>query len=472
VVHHFKDNTDRAITFIDTPGHAAFTAMRARGAQVTDVAILVVAANDGVMPQTLEAIDHAKSAGVEIVVAINKIDLPDANPEIVKQQLSQIGLVPEEWGGQIIMVPISAKKKLNIEELLEQVLTVSEILDLKGNPNAPVEGTIIEARLDRGRGALATVLVQRGTLEIGDYVVAGRSWGHIRQMTDEDGNEIEKAGPSTPVMISGLNVVPQAGDKLNEVEDEKTARDIYEKREMEHRQGRLRMVNTISLEDFYEQMQKGETKELNIILKADLQGSIEAVRGQLEQLSAKEVAVKFIHTAVGNVTDSDIMLALASKAIIVGFNVVASPEIRKQAAMEGIDIRTYNIIYKVVDDIKAALEGLLEPVFEDHTIGKAEVKAIFKRTGRMVVGGLMVTEGRLIRGASIRVIRDGEEVVKVTITSLKRFKDDVNEVEAGLECGIALENFNDLREGDEILAFETVKILRTLETLARQEAPV
>jgi translation initiation factor IF-2 len=370
------------------------------------------------------------------------------------------------------MVPISAKKKINIEDLLEQVLTVADILELQANPIAPVEGTIIEARLDRGRGALATCLVQRGTLKVGDYVVAGRSWGRVRQMTDETGIEILEAPPSTPVMISGLNSVPQAGDKLNQIDDERTARDIYEKREMEHRQGRLRMVNTISLEDFYEQMKKGETKELNIILKADLQGSIEAVRGQLEQISTSEVAVKFIHTAVGNITDSDIMLALASKAIIVGFNVVASPEIRKQAAMEGIDIRTYNIIYKVVDDIRAALEGLLEPTFEEHTIGKAEVKAIFKRTGRMVVAGLMVNEGRMMRGATVRVKREGEIVTTTSIAGLRRFKDDVSEVESGLECGIMFDNFNDLREGDAIEAFETVKILRTLDGARRQETPV
>lgn len=468
VYHKFKDGTVRPITFIDTPGHAAFTAMRARGAQVTDIAVLVVAADDGVMPQTLEAIDHARSAGVEIVVAINKIDLPDANPEVVKQQLSQHGLVPEEWGGNTIMVPISAKKKLNIEELLEQLLTLADIMELKGNPKVSVEGSIIEARLDRGRGALATVLVQKGVLKVGDYVVAGRSWGKVRQMTDDDGHEIKEAPPSTPVLISGLNQVPEAGDKLYQVEDEKTAREIYEKREMEHRQGRLRMVNTITLEDFFEQMRKGETKELNIILKADMQGSIEAVRGQLEQLSTSEVAVKFIHTAVGNVTDSDIMLALASKAIIVGFNVVASPEIRKEAAMEGVEIRTYNIIYKLVDDIKAALEGMLEPVYEEHITGKAEVKVIFKRTGRLVVAGLMVNEGKLVRGGNIRIIREGQQIAQVTIDSLKRFKDDVNEVESGMECGLGLDGYNDLKEGDELIAFETVKILRTLDSVAHK----
>jgi translation initiation factor IF-2 len=452
----------RPVTFIDTPGHAAFTAMRARGAMVTDIAVLVVAANDGVMPQTLEAIDHARSAGVEIIVAINKIDLPDANVERVKQQLSELGLVPEQWGGQVIMVPISAKKKIGIEDLLENIHTVADILELKGNPGAQSEGYVIEARLDRGRGALATVIMQRGTLDIGDYVVAGRSWGRVRQMTDEDGNAVEKAGPSLPVLISGLNTVPQAGDKLNQVEDEKTGREIYEKREMEHRQGRLRMVNTISLEDFYEKMSKGEMKELNIILKADLQGSIEALRGQLEQLSTDEVGVRFIHTAVGNITDSDIMLAMASKAIILGFNVVASPEIRKQAAMEGVDIRTYNIIYKAVEDIQAALEGLLEPEYQEHELGRAEIKQVFKKTSRMIVAGAYVEEGKLVRGSDLRVLRDGAELAKVELSSLKRFKDDVKEVEVGQECGIMLDGYNDLKEGDTIVAFETVKVLRTL----------
>ncbi len=464
-----NNGESRKITFIDTPGHAAFTAMRARGAQVTDIAVLVVAANDGVMPQTLEAIDHARSAGVEIVVAINKIDLPDANPERVKQQLSEVGLVPEEWGGQVIMVPVSAKKKINIEELLEQLTTVADILELKANPAGMAEGAIIEARLDKGRGALATVLVKRGTLNVGDYVVAGRTWGRIRQMTDEDGNNIETAGPSSPVLVSGLNTVPQAGDTLNEVADEKTAREIFDKREMEHRQGRLRMVNTISLEDFYEQLSRGEAKELNIILKADLQGSIEALRGQLEQLSTDEVGVRFIHTAVGNITDSDVMLAMASKAVIIGFNVVASPEIRKQAAMEGVDIRTYNIIYKAVEDIRAALEGMLEPDYEQRTLGHAEVRQIFKRTGRMIVAGLYVDDGKLVRGADIRVMRDGEQIAEIQLTNLKRFKDDVKEVEAGYECGIMLEGYNDLKEGDEVIAYVTVKVLRTLDTAARAE---
>lgn len=459
----------RPITFIDTPGHAAFTAMRARGAEVTDIAVLVVAADDGVMPQTLEAIDHARSAGVEIVVAINKIDLPDANPEVVKQQLSEHGLVPEEWGGQVIMVPISAKKKVNIEELLEQVLTVADILELKANPSGMAEGAIIEARLDKGRGALATVLVKRGTLDVGDYVVAGCTWGRIRQMTDDDGNPIEHAGPSTPVLVSGLNTVPEAGNKLHEVADERTAREIYDKREMDHRQGRLRMVNTITLEDFYEQLAKGETKELNIILKADLQGSIEALRGQLEQLATDEVGVRFIHTAVGNITDSDIMLAMASKAVIIGFNVVASPEIRKQAAMEGVDIRTYNIIYKAVEDIQAALEGMLEPEYQESVIGRAEVRQLFKRTGKLIVAGLFVTEGRLVRGGDIRILREGEKIADVRIANLKRFKDDVKDVEGGQECGMMLEGYNDLKEGDEIVAFEVIKVLRTLETAAKAE---
>ena len=464
-----KDGGTRAITFIDTPGHAAFTAMRARGAEVTDIAILVVAANDGVMPQTLEAIDHAKLAGVEIMVAINKIDLPGANPELVKQQLSEQGLVPEEWGGQIIMVPVSAKFKQGIDDLLEQLILVADILDLKANYERMAEGAIIEARLDKGRGPLATALIKRGTLEVGDYIVVGRSWGHIRQMTDEDGVPIEHAGPSTPVLLSGLSAVPAAGDNLNEVKDEKTARDIFEKREMDHRQGRLQMVNTISLEDFYEKLAKGETRELNIILKADLQGSIEAIRGQLENLSTDEVGVKFIHTSVGNITDSDVMLAMAAKAVIIGFNVVASPEIVKQAAMEGIDIRVYNIIYKVIEDIHGALEGLLEPEFHEQIVGKAEVRQIFKRTGKLVVAGLFVNEGKLIRGYDMRIMRDSELLVDMKLGSLKRFKDDVREVENGYECGIMLDSFTDLREGDEIVIYETIKVLRTLESTRKEK---
>ncbi|MFH1676528.1 MAG: translation initiation factor IF-2, partial [bacterium] len=463
VMHTNKNGDTRPVTFIDTPGHAAFTAMRARGAEVTDIAVLVVAANDGVMPQTIEAINHARSAGVEIVVAINKIDLPDANPERVKQQLSELGLVPEEWGGQIIMVPISAKKKLNIEELLENVLTVADVLELRANPTAPAVGAIIEAKLDKGRGPLATVLVKRGTLDVGDYVVVGRSWGRIRQMTDDDGVNIVAATPSTPALISGLNNVPQAGDSLNQVEDEKTAREIYDKRETDHRQGRLRMVNTISLEDFYAQLKKGEMKELNIILKADLQGSIEALIDQLGQLSNDEVGVKFIHSAVGNITDSDIMLAMASKAIILGFNAVASPEIRKHASIQGVDIRTYNIIYKAVEDIQAALEGMLEPEYIEKTIGTAEVRMIFKRTGRTIVAGCFVEEGKLHRGGEIQIMREGKQVAKLTINNLKRFKDDVKEVESGTECGIMFDGFNDLKEGDKIVAIEVIKVLRTLE---------
>jgi len=454
----------RQLTFVDTPGHAAFTAMRARGAKVTDIAVLVVAANDGVMPQTIEAINHAKSAGVEIIVAINKIDLKESNPELVKQQLSEHGLVPEEWGGQVIMSQISAKQKIGVDELLEQILTVTDILELKANPNGMAEGSIIEARLDKGRGALATVLVRRGTLNVGDYVVVGQAWGRIRQMTDEDGNKIEEAGPSMPVMISGLNQVPAAGEKLNEVKNEKTAREIFDKREMDHRQGRLKMVNTISLEDFYQQLSKGELKELNIILKADLQGSIEALRSQLEQLSTGEVGIKFIHTAVGNIRDHDIMLAMASKAVILGFNVVASPEIRKQAAMEGVEIMTYNIIYKAVDDIRAALEGLLEPVYKEQINSESEVRAIFKKTSKLVVAGLFVESGKLTRGADIRIHRDGELIHEMKLPSLKRFKDNVKEVEHGTECGIMLDTFTDLREGDKIVSYETIKILRTLES--------
>ena len=451
---------DRAITFIDTPGHEAFTAMRARGAKVTDVAILVVACDDGVQPQTLEAIDHAKNAGIEIVVALNKIDLETSDPERVKGQLSEVGLIPEEWGGHTVMVPISAKFGQGIDELLELVLLQADLLDLKANPKAPAQGTIIEARIDRGKGAVATVLIQRGTLHVGDYVVVGCSYGRIRAMVNENGVEMKSAAPSVPSEIFGLSDVPQAGDILNQVENEKIAKDIYDKRCLDKRQERIRAVNKISLDELYKKIKEGETKELNLIIKADMQGSIEAIIHALSQLDNTEVQIKFIHSSVGNVKESDIMLAIASKSIILAFNVVVSAEMKKLATMEGIDIRGYNIIYKAVEDIEKAMKGLLEPEFKEEIIGTAEVRAIFKKAKGAIVAGAVVTSGHLKRGGDIRILRNNEKIWSGKLTSLKRFTDDAREVENGLECGIMLESITDLAEGDVIEEFEMVEIPR------------
>lgn len=452
---------DRAITFIDTPGHEAFTAMRARGAKVTDVAILVVACDDGVQPQTKEAIDHAKSAGIEIVVALNKIDLPTSDPERVKGQLSEFELIPEEWGGKTVMVPISAKFGDGIEELLDLVLLQADILDLKANPDALAEGTIIEAKIDKGKGALATVLIQRGTLKDGDYIVAGCSYGRIRAMLNEYGKKVLKAGPSTPVEIFGLSDVPQAGDTLNRVESEKIAREIYNKRCLDRRQEAIRAVNKISLDDLYAKIKEGEAKSLNLIIKTDTQGSIEAIIHALGKIENPEVSIKFIHSSVGNVKESDIMLALASQCIILAFNVVVSAEMKKLASMEGVDVRSYNIIYKAVEDIELAMKGMLEPIFEEKIIGTAEVRVIFKKRRNTIVAGLIVTSGKLHRGKDIRITRGDEKIWEGRLSSLKRFQDDAREVDNGLECGISIDNIPSLEEGDVIAQYETVEVPRS-----------
>ncbi|MCD6218554.1 translation initiation factor IF-2 [bacterium] len=451
---------DRAITFIDTPGHEAFTAMRARGAKVTDVAILVVACDDGVQPQTKEAIDHAKSAGIEIVVALNKIDLDTADPERVKAQLSELELIPEEWGGNTVMVPISAKFGDGIEELLDLVLLQADILDLKANPDALAEGTIIEAKIDKGKGALATVLIQRGTLKVGDYIVVGCSHGRIRAMLNEYGKKVKEVGPSTPVELFGLSDVPQAGDILNKVENEKIAKEIYDKRCLDRRQEAIRAVNKISLDDLYAKIKEGEAKELNLIIKTDTQGSIEAIIHALGKIKNPEVNIKFIHSSVGNVKESDIMLALASQSIILAFNVVVSAEMKKLALMEGVDVRSYNIIYKAVEDIELAMKGMLEPVFEEKIIGTAEVQAIFKKRRNTIVAGLIVTSGKLIRGKDIRITRGDEKIWEGKLSSLKRFQDDAREVDNGLECGISLDNIPSLEEGDVIEQYESVEVPR------------
>lgn len=453
---------NRKITFLDTPGHAAFTAMRARGAQATDIAILVVAADDGVMPQTIEAINHAKAAGVPIVVAINKIDRPEANPERVKQQLTEYGLVPEEWGGDTIMVPVSAVTKEGINDLLEMVLLTADVAELKANPDRPARGIVIEAQLDRGRGPVATMLVQKGTLKIGDNLVAGSVYGRVRAMIDDRGERVNSAPPSTPVEVLGLSDLPEAGDIFQVVEDEKLARQIASSRQEEKRQEELKVASKTSLDDLFKQMEAGEFKELNLVIKGDVQGSVEALRGALEQLSTNEVKVNLLHGGVGAITETDVMLAAASKAIIIGFNVRPEANVRKAAEEAGVEIRLYRVIYEVIDDVKAAMTGLLEPEEREVILGRAEVRATFKVPKAGTVAGCFVTEGKIQNRARARVIRDGVVVFEGRIESLKRFKDDVREVAQGYECGVGLEKFNDIKEGDVIEAYTIEEIQREL----------
>jgi len=443
----------KKIVFLDTPGHEAFTTLRARGAQVTDIAILVVAADDGVMPQTVEAINHAKAAGVPIIVAVNKIDKPTANPERVKQQLAEYDLIPEEWGGDTIFVNVSAKTKVGIDQLLEMVLLVAEMAELKANYNCRARGVIIESKLDKGRGPIATVLVQRGTLKVGDDIVAGSAYGRVRALFSSLGKKIKEAGPSIPVEVLGLSEVPTAGDILRAVENEREAKAIAEEHANKQKESEFATSKKISLNKLYERLQKGEVKELNLIIKADVQGSIEALKQSLEKCSTDEVEVRIIHGAVGAITESDVMLASASNAIIVGFNVRPDSNAKKLAEKEQIDIRTYRIIYDVVDDVKAAMKGMLEPEYEEVVLGRAEVRALFKVPGVGVVAGCFVTEGKITRNANIRVLRQGIVVYEGKIASLKRFKDDVREVMSGYECGIGVEKFNDLKEQDVLEAF-------------------
>ncbi len=445
----------RKITFLDTPGHEAFTAMRARGAQVTDIAILVVAADDGVMPQTVEAINHSKAAGIPIIVAINKIDKPGANPEKVKQELTQYGLIPEDWGGDTIMVPVSAKTGQGVDELLEMVVLQADMMDLKANPDRPARGVVLEARLDRQKGPVATLLVQNGTLKVGDSVVAGLYAGKIRAMFDDRGKQVKEAGPSMAVEVLGLDGVPQAGDKFAVVKDEKTARKIAEHRQELARESAIEKQKRLSLEDLFSQMQKGEVKELNIIVKADAQGSIEAIRKSLEDLSTDEVKVNIIHSGTGPITENDIMLATASNAIVIGFNVRPDSSARKAAEKEKVDVRTYRVIYEIVDDIKKAMQGLLKPEEKEVYLGSAEVRATFKVPKVGTVAGCYVKDGVIRRNANVRLVRDGVVIFEGKISSLKRFKEDVREVQAGYECGIGLENFNDIKVGDTIECYTT-----------------
>ena len=451
---------DKKIVFLDTPGHEAFTAMRARGAQVTDIAILVVAADDGVMPQTIEAINHAKAAQVPILVAINKIDKPDANPDRVKQQLSDHGLVAEEWGGDTIFVPVSAIRGDGLEELLEMVLLLAEVGELKANPERAARGTVIEAKLDRGRGPVATILVQDGTLRVGEPIICGSIAGKVRAMINDRGERVDEAGPSTPVEIQGLNDVPMAGDRFQVVSDDRVARQVAEKRAFKLREA-SRRVQRITLDDLFKQIQEGEVKDLNLILKGDVQGSVEALQDALFKLSLEEVQIKIIHTGVGSINESDVMLASASNAIVIGFNVRPDNNARKLAEADQVDIRLYRIIYEAIEDIKAAVTGLLKPIMKEVILGQAEVRQLFKVSRLGSIAGSYVIEGKLTRNAMIRVIRDGTVILDGgRIESLKRFKDDVREVLTGYECGILLENYNDLHEGDIIEAYVMEQVAR------------
>ena len=443
----------REITFLDTPGHAAFTSMRARGANVTDIAILVIAADDGIMPQTVEAINHAKAAGVSIIVAINKIDKPDANPDRVKQELTEHGLVPEEWGGDVICVPVSAVTHEGIDTLLEMVLLTADMRELKANPSRRARGTVIEAQLDKGRGPVATVLVQNGTLHAGDVMIAGTSVGRVRVMTDDKGRKLKEAGPSTPVEIMGLAEVPQAGDLFYAVEDEKMARELAEQRKAEEKAAQAGKMQKVSLDDLFNQIQQGDVKELNLIVKADVMGSAEAVQASLEKLSNDVVRVRVIHSGVGAISGSDLMLAEASNAIIIGFNVRPDAAIREDAAQRGVDIRTYRIIYECIEEMEAAMKGMLAPKFREVVQGHAEVRQIFKVSGVGTIAGCYVKSGKINRNSSVRVLRDSVVVAETKLDSLRRFKDDVREVAEGFECGIGLERFNDIKEGDVIEAF-------------------
>ena len=443
------------ITFLDTPGHEAFTAMRARGAQVTDIAILVVAADDGVMPQTLEAIDHAKAAGVPIVVAINKIDKPTANPDRVKQQLADSGVIIEEWGGDVVCVPVSAKRGDGISDLLENLLIVAEILELKADPDRPAIGVVIEARLDSSRGPMATVLVQTGSLKIGDYVVVGDIWGKVKAMFDDKGKRVKKAEPSTPVGVLGLSSVPQAGDTLTVVTGEKEARAQVERWQKEKEMSSASKVPKLS--NLFAQIQAGNVKELNIILKTDVQGSIEPIRDSLERLGSGEVKVRIVHSGSGSITENDVLLAIASKGIIIGFNTRPEPGAKRLAEHEGVDVRSYQVIYTLVEDVEKALAGMLEPTYVDVVEGHGEVRATFStRQGK--IAGVYVTDGKISRGASARVLRKGQPVFEGQVSSLKHFKDNVREIAAGFECGVGVEGFPEFEVGDIIETYRKEKM--------------
>ena len=448
------------ITFLDTPGHEAFTSMRLRGATVTDIAILVVAADDGIMPQTVEAINHAKAADIPIIVAVNKMDKPDANPDRVMQQLTEHSLIPEEWGGETIICKVSASTRDGLENLLEMVLLTAEMKELRANPKRLAKGTVIEARLDKGRGPISTVLVQNGTLRSGDVLIAGQTVGRVRAMTDFRGRKITEAGPSTPVEIIGLSEVPMGGDIFNVVENERMARELVDQRKFEQKESRSTAIGKVSLEDLFAQIQQGNIKDLNIIVKADVQGSAEAVKASLEKLTNEEVRVRVIHSAVGAVSESDILLASTSSAIVVGFNVRPEPSAAENAKRMNVDIRLYRIIYECIEEIESAMKGLLAPKHREEVLGHAQVRQTFKVSSIGTIAGCYMLDGKIARPNKIRVVRDGIVVHEGLLASLKRFKDDVREVSSGYECGISVERFNDIKEGDIIEAFEMVEIKR------------
>jgi len=443
----------RYITFLDTPGHAAFTSMRARGAKATDIAILVVAADDGIMPQTIEAINHAKAAQVPIVVAINKIDKEGANPDRIMQQLTEYGLVPEDWGGDTVVCKVSATKKEGLDNLLEMVLLTADILDLKANPNRAAKGIVIEAKLDRGRGPVATILVQNGTLKMGNVIIAGKAVGRIRAMTDDKGKKIEEAGPSVPVEVVGLAEVPDAGDMVHAVDDERMARALVEQRKSEEKELRAQSAQKVTLENLFSQIQEGQIKELNIIVKADVQGSAEAVKSSLEKISNDEVRVRVIHSGVGAVNESDVMLASASDAIIVGFNVRPDPSAAESADRRDVQIRLYRIIYDCIEEMEAAIKGMLAPKFREAVLGHAEIRQTFKVSGVGTIAGCYVKDGKIVRQSGVRIVRDGIVIHEGELASLKRFKDDAKEVTSGYECGLSIDKFNDIKEGDIVEAF-------------------
>ena len=446
----------KKIVFLDTPGHEAFTAMRARGAQVTDVAILVVAADDGVMPQTIEAINHAKAAKVPIIVAINKMDREGANPDHVKQQLAELELIPEDWGGETIMVPVSAHKKTGISELLDMILLVAEMQDLKANPDIPAHGTIIEAQLDKGRGPVATVLIEKGTLRIGDTIIAGTSYGKVRAMINDRGEKVKKATPSTPVEVLGLNDVPMAGDILDAT-DERIARAVAEKRIAKKKSEEIQQHTKVSLDDIFQRIQEGELKELNIVVKADVQGTIEALKQSLTNIKNEEVKVVIVHAGVGTINESDVMLASAANALIIGFNVRPDANARKAAETEKVDVRTYRVIYDALNDVEAAIKGMLAPKFKEVIQGRAEVRQVIT-ISKMMIAGSYVLEGKITSSSKIRLIRDGIVVHEGEIESLRRFKDDVREVATGFECGITLEKYREVKEGDIFEAYTMEEI--------------
>ena len=447
------DCNGQMITFLDTPGHAAFTSMRARGAMATDIAVLVVAADDGIMPQTVEAISHAKAAGVQIIVAINKMDKEGANPDRIKQQLTEYSLVPEEWGGDTICVPVSAKTQMGIDSLLESILLVAEMLELKANPNRAAKGVVIEARLDKGRGPIATLLVQNGTLHAGDIVVAGSSVGRVRVMVNERGRRLKEAGPAVPVEVMGLDETPNAGDSFDTASDEKLARQLVEQRKQKAKEEQFKAFHKVTFDNLFASIKDGEMKELNIIVKADVQGSVEAVTQNLVKLSNEEVKVKVILGGVGAINDSDVMLANASNAIIVGFNVRPDPNAQNMAERDGVEMRMYRVIYDCIEEIEAAMKGMLAPKFREVALGRIEVRTVMNLSSAGKIAGSYVLDGKITRNAQIRVVRDGIVIAEDEIASLRRFKDDVKEVASGFECGIGLTKFNDIKEGDIFEAF-------------------